>query len=101
MAVAGDETSGASGSGLPAAASAVSSSSTGLVGAASAASASSLKTRHSIFIKDNKFLASLIQWHICFLPCWSRSEIKCNVHVSHPKCKFFIMSTEFDKNISD
>ena len=51
MAVAGDETSGASGSGLPAGASAVASSSTGLVGAASVASASSLKTRHSIFIR--------------------------------------------------
>ena len=51
MAVAGDETSGASGSGLPVGASAVASNSTGLVGAASAASASSLKTRHSIFIR--------------------------------------------------
>ena len=55
MAVAGDETSGASGSGLPAGASAVASSSTGLVGAASAASASSLKTRHSIFIRTVSF----------------------------------------------
>ena len=72
MAVAGDETSGASGSGLPVGASAVASNSTGLVGAASAASASSLKTRHSIFIRtvSSYFLLStlLIQLKLVYGP---------------------------------
>ena len=34
---------------------------------------------------DSKFLASLIQWYICFLPGWSGAEIKYSVEVVQPK----------------
>ena len=36
--------------------------------------------------KDSKLLTSLMWWYIFFLPGWSRTKIKCTVHVVLPKC---------------
>ena len=39
----------------------------------------------TIYNQDSKLLASLIQWHVCFLAGWSGAEIKCTVHVALTK----------------